>query len=437
MLTTRNIGSPYKMKKIIIIVIVLVAAAFIGMPYITGKVAQSETEKLVERMNQGNQKYGYSEIVKYERGFRSTQSSFKLLFPLDGDELEVLYSCDGSHGVTSYAYECQIDSFGEYQAFVAEHLQGNDPLSLTGSVSAFGSINQKINIAPIENIEIDGDTMSSEGGFVNFETNRELSEYKVDGDIGASKFSIDGAILNIASGKLNGDIEVADDGVQLGEFGLVASGFIYSINSYTLEVENFQLDTATTGNGQNIEIDYTVKTQNIDIKSEKNFPSIKKAVINLSGEGFDRASIAKLTKLVQEMSEQGDITPQQQAVLIPAAEGLLKKGLGLKLDVDVDFDKDKMTSVFDFKLIDDATITDLSAVLFNPESLLDKLSIESNTFLPDTLLAIDNTLATTVENNPMFNRKGNGFSSELVLKKDNMSLNGEKVTFEELMNSAR
>jgi len=109
--------------------------------------------------------------------------------------------------------------------------------------------------------------------------------------------------------------------------------------------------------------------------------------------------------------------------------------LGLKLDVDVDFEKDEMTSKIDFQLIDDATITDLSAFIFDPVSLLDKLSLENSIFVPDTLLEFDDSLAVTVQNSPMFNRKDNGFKSELVLKKNNMSLNGEKITFDELMNA--
>jgi len=424
------------MKKVIIPIVVLVIAAFIGMPYITGKVAESETNKLVDRMNQGSQSYGHTEITKYKRGFRSTESSFKLLFPYAGDEVEVLYSCDGSHGVISYSYECQIDSLGEYKAFVDTYLEGSDPLSVTGSVSILGSIEQRINLDAIEDIQTDGGKLSSKGGFVSIETDPKLKNFKFDGDIGSSEFSVEDVMLKINSVELNGDIEIADDGVQLGEADFVASNFIYSKSNSTLEVKAFEVDTETTGNNESIAFDYDISAQNVVVKSDKEFPPIKKAVINLTGKGFDRTSVAQLTKTLQEVSEQGDFTPEQQAVLIPAAEGLLKKGLGLKLDVDFDFDKDEMTSEIDFKLIDDATITDLSAVVFNPESLLDKLSLENSVFLPETILEFDDSLAATVRNSPMFNRKGNGFKSELILKKNDMSLNGEKVTFAELMNSA-
>ena len=423
------------MKKITLLLAVLILAAFIGMPYITGKVAESETNKLVAQMSQGNQSNGYAEITKYERGFRSTQSSFKLLFPYADEEVEVLYSCDGSHGVISYSYKCQIDSLGDYKVFVDTHLEGSDPLSLTGSVSVLGSIKQRINLDVIENIEADGGKISSEGGFVSIETDPELKNFKFNGDIGASEFSVENVMLRIKSIEFNGDIESADDGVQLGEASFVTSNVIYSKSNSVLEIKGFKVDTKATGNRESIAFDYDMSAQDIVVKSDKKFPSIKKAIINLAGKGFDRSSVAQLTKTLQEVSEQGDFTPQQQAALLPAAEGLLKKGLGLILDVDVDFEKDEMTSKIDFQLIDDATITDLSAFIFDPVSLLDKLSLENSIFVPDTLLEFDDSLAVTVQNSPMFNRKGNGFKSELVLKKNNMSLNGEKITFDELMNA--
>ena len=420
------------MKKIILIVIVLAVAGVVGMPYVIGKVAQSETEKLVEQINHDNNGVIYTEITKYERAFKSTQSSFKLRF----DETEVHVNCDGAHGIISYAYECQIDSLGQYKEFIDTYLQGKDPLSFVGNASAFGSFEQRINIDAIETIEVDGDKVSSDGGFINIESNHKLSGYKVKGNIGASEFSADGALLKMASVKVNADVEVADDGLQLGELGLLASNFIYSIDSNTFNVKDFKLAIETAASGESIGFDYGINAQDLVIQSEKDFPPIKKAIIKFSGNGFDRTSVAQLTKLVQEMSEQEEITPQQQALFMPAVEGLLKEGLGLKLDVDINFDKEKMASQIDLKLIDDATITDFSAVLFNPESLLDKLTLESDIFLPDELLDIDSSLATAVENNPVFQREGSGFKSDLVLKKNDISLNGEKLTFNELMNSA-
>ena len=424
------------MKKIILVVVIFAVVAVVGMPYIIGTVAQSETEKLVEQINHDNKGVIYTEITKYERGFKSTQSSFKLRFTASGDETEILVNCDGAHGVISYAYECKIDSLGQYKVFIDTYLQGTDPLSFVGNVSAFGSFEQQINIDAIESIEVDGDKVSSEGGFINIESNIELNGYKIEGNIGASEFSSDDAQLKMTSVKMNADVDVADDGLQLGELGLLASNFIYSIDNSTVDVKDFQLEIETKASGQSIGFNYGIDAKDLTIQSEKTFPPIKKAVINFSGNGFDRASVAQLTKLLQEMSEEENITPEQQALFMPAVEGLMKKGLGLKLNADIDFDKEQMTSQFDLNLIDDATITDFSAVLFNPESLLDKLTLESNLFLPDVLLDFDNSLATTVENSPVFQREGSGFKNALVLKKNDISLNGEKLSFNELLDSA-
>jgi len=425
------------MKKIILILVVLLAVvAFIGMPYITGSVAEKETRKLIEQTNQQSSSFAYTEIVKYNRSFKSTEASFKSLLSSDGDETEVYYSCNGSHGVTSYSYRCEIDSFDEYKVFVEEYLQGKDPLSLTGSVSVFGAIHQRVNLDKIEPVKIEDGTLSSAGGFIDIETDQSLSGFKLEGDFGTSEFSDDEGSFKINSIKLNGDIDVADDGVQLGEFDFIASKFFIQAEDSVVEVEAFELDTESTGNSKSIAFEYAIKTKNVNIQSpDADIPAIKEAKINFSGEGFDRASVAQLTKIFQEMSEQGDITPQQQAVLIPAAEGLLKEGLGLSLDIDVNVDNDKMTSTTNLKLIEDATITDFSAVIFNPESILDKLAYDSSSFIPSSMLSLDASFAPIVENSPLFIQKGDGFKSELVLKKNNMSINGKKVTFDELMGS--
>jgi len=136
------------LKKIIILVLVI-AAVFIGGPFYSGKVAETETMKLVEKMNQSSTEYGSTEVLKYDRGMRSTSARYKYTPPaafaaFTKDFGEIVYTCDSSHGITGIDYTCSLEGESVYSKFVAENLDGKDPLSVYGSISAFGGISQTI-----------------------------------------------------------------------------------------------------------------------------------------------------------------------------------------------------------------------------------------------------------------------------------------------------
>ncbi len=65
----------FPLKKIIIVLIILAVALVVGAPYFTGKIAETETLKMVEKAKEDPSLYGKMEIVSYDRGYRSTNSS--------------------------------------------------------------------------------------------------------------------------------------------------------------------------------------------------------------------------------------------------------------------------------------------------------------------------------------------------------------------------
>ena len=141
------------MKKTIMILAVVAITAFLAMPFITGTVAEKGIHQLVENINQRSSEYGTTEIMSYERGYRSTSSRFKWTPPTIYKELidgEIVYSCDGSHGVLGFSYTCKLDSLEGYTQFVAQQLEGKDPLSLSGSISVLGNNEQTLQLAAFD-----------------------------------------------------------------------------------------------------------------------------------------------------------------------------------------------------------------------------------------------------------------------------------------------
>ena len=127
------------MKKLLIPLAVLFAIILI-MPFVTGNVAESVTRQLSAEVNAKQLEYGTRNIKEYERGYRSTNFQLEWTAPIQLQPLfpeGMSYDCNGSHGILSYQYECQALDVPNYSRFVEEYLDGVDPVSIGGEVSAF------------------------------------------------------------------------------------------------------------------------------------------------------------------------------------------------------------------------------------------------------------------------------------------------------------
>jgi len=93
------------MKKLIIGMSAVAAAVVVGVPYLTGKVAEDKSKELVDQINASASHLGTVEVLDYQRGFRSSTSDYKYRFSKPYQELtkleEIEYSCDIGHGINS------------------------------------------------------------------------------------------------------------------------------------------------------------------------------------------------------------------------------------------------------------------------------------------------------------------------------------------------
>ena len=135
------------MKKSVFIGIVLTIALLLGAPYLSGKIAETQTLKWVDAINRESKLYGDLDVLSYHREFASSRAKYAYTPPLllakilqSNDAIE--YSCDSQHGVWGVDFACQLERAGAYTEFVEQQLAGVDPLSMHGSLSAFGKITQ-------------------------------------------------------------------------------------------------------------------------------------------------------------------------------------------------------------------------------------------------------------------------------------------------------
>lgn len=154
------------MKKSVFISIFLTIALLLGAPYLSGKIAETQTLKWVDAIIREPKLYGDLDVVSYHREFASSRAKYAYTPPLllakilqSNDAIE--YSCDSQHGVWGVDFACQLERAGAYIEFVEQRLAGVDPLSMHGSLSAFGKITQTLDFDAIANVFIVGDFVTS------------------------------------------------------------------------------------------------------------------------------------------------------------------------------------------------------------------------------------------------------------------------------------
>jgi len=427
------------MKKIIIIPVVLLVAAFIGMPYIVGKVAEKASYEIVAKTNQDSDIYGTTEITEYQRSFRSTKSSFSYSPPDSFTELgwvygDIKYQCDGSHGVLSYSYSCNLLQVGQYVEFINEHLNGIDPFSIEGQISVFGKITQLIKVDSFS-IEEDDGKLEFKGASIESITDGKLRDYILDGEFKGLVFSNDETQGIIEKSTLSGDIYITDDKLQFGDIKI-------DLNKIDLKSEqgnkhlifkNVLVTTSSKEKGENVDVNLQFDANKLSITENQVSHDIDNFELGLELTGLDRNAVVELNEISKELSTNTELTPEQSLQFLPVVEKLLKKGLILSFDIKTDYQGETAYGDLNVNFIDNMTLAESSALMFNPESILDKLIVKSTTKIPNSIIVTKPELKFLLEESPLYKAAGSGFESSIVLEKDNVSLNGDSIDFMELL----
>ena len=191
------------MKKIIIsgVAVAVAAIGLVGAPYLTGLIAERDTRDLANTFN-ADARYGEIAIVSYERGIRSSRVEYEYKLPeylqdLSKDSDIVEYSCDYSHGIIGIAYNCNFNSNPMYQTILDTFFAGEDPLSITGSISAFGSFDQTIEFKEINHTMEDGAAIKLAPGKIVVRSDSNFEDYDGEAEFGALEFSNEGGAMTI------------------------------------------------------------------------------------------------------------------------------------------------------------------------------------------------------------------------------------------------
>ncbi len=433
------------MKKGLIAVAVLVAGGVAAMPYVTGKIAESETRNMLGIMSEKPEQYGRMAIKQYDRGYRSSKVSYDYELPaslalMAGGEKTYVVDCDYVHGLLGITYDCDFLGNPEYKAFIEKEFDGKDPVSLTGAVTMGGGWSQNLAIEAID-AETDTGTFKLEPSTMSVQTNKEFSVY--EGEVKLGKFdiaSVEGT-LKMNPSNLVFNLKPTEIGLyegkytmDVGDLELLAEGNTMTMSGLTLDAEGVE-----RGEVMDAMVDLSLADFSGGGASAKNV-KLKYDVLGLNSQALlDYQEFANQMQADMLASlEEGDVeaaTANQMMALLPIVERMLDKGLKLNVKASGDIMEKPNSMQIDMELLKKTSFTELSALAFNPESVLSHFNVSMAASLNQGLVQSNPQLGAMIANSPFFKSVDGNYETALKVGEES-AVNGQKVSFQQLMGMA-
>ena len=433
------------MKKIIIIVVLAALVLFFGAPYFTGKVAETETLKMVDKINQSSTEYGSTEILKYDRGIRSTSARYKYTPPIaltaiSSEFGEIVFACESSHGVTGIDYTCALEGESAYSRFVAENLDGKDPISVYGSISAFGGINQTIALDEVKGLEVDGATLNFPNAELSIDTDASASKFDINGY--SDSFELGGQGENLSVGKMSieGDFEKITGALFTGDMLMKVDHFDMQSVLGDTSIKGITMLTNASEQGDNLSSQLQFSVKEIAAAASP-LGTVEDLDLKLDLMGLDKQSIIEYQEFTQriqrdilsslESGTEPQANPADMAQMMPILEGLLKQGLEVNSKVSAKLDGKPNKISLDLKLLEALSLAQMSLFMTNPDDALKKLDVALDASLDKSLVDSQPIAAAFIGQSPLVNAGSDDYSIDLALGKE-IKLNGKVMSFSEL-----
>jgi len=432
------------MKKLMIVLAILIGVVILGAPYISGKVAESETHRLVEEINQSPANYGAIKILSYDRSFRITESTFRYMLPaalsMATKIQSIDYNCHSKHGITGINYSCGLIKKDAYKRFVDSNTGGRDPISITGSVSLFGSVHQTLKIDSIKNLESGPSTLNLANTELSVRTDRQLSSYDVSGHSDGITLLNGAERISIGAIQLKGTLDRSEAGLLVGDTYLDIASLMTKIGNETYTIEGLLVETNTLENGEYTDSKTSIAVDSV-LTANAPFNSIDDLNLELDINGINTVAFMEyqdfysqlqnevLTSL--ESNTEPDIASDQAQQIIPILEKMLRPELlfDSKFSVRLNQKPAKINIIID--LLDSLTMEQMKTLAITPESLLEKFDIKVDITLNKELVDSTPMLANVIPKASVFETSKDNYTSKWRLSKQ-VQLNGEQLTLAEL-----
>jgi len=431
------------LKKLIIVIAFVLAALLFGAPYYTGKVAEAETLKLVDSMNQSSAEYGSTEVLNYDRGLRSTTARYKYTPPAPFETFskefgDIVYACESNHGVTGIDYTCALEGESAYSKFVDEKLDGKDPLSVFGSISAFGGITQTIALDEVKGLEVDGATLNFPKAQISLATDTNASSFDISGGSDAFEMEGNGEKLSVGKMTIEGDFSQVTGSLFTGDMLMKVDhvNTVGALGESSFKGLSVSSDASEQGDTLSSKVLFSIKEV---VAPGLPFETAEDINFGLDLAGLDTQSVIEYQEFVQQVQrdtlaalENGsEVDPNQMAQIMPILEGMLKEGLKVNSKMSAKLNGKPNEIALDLKLLESLTLAQMGLFMTNPDDALAKLDVSLDASLDKALVDAQPLAAAFIAQSPLMAAGSDDYSVDLKLGKK-IELNGKAMSFSEL-----
>jgi len=431
------------LKKLFIVIVLVLAALLFGAPYYTGKVAEAETLKLVDSMNQSSAEYGSTEVLNYDRGLRSTTARYKYTPPAPFETFskefgDIVYACESNHGVTGIDYTCALEGESAYSKFVDEKLDGKDPLSVFGSISAFGGITQTIALDEVKGLEVDGATLNFPKAQISLATDTNASSFDISGGSDAFEMEGNGEKLSVGKMTIEGDFSQVTGSLFTGDMLMKVDhvNTVGALGESSFKGLSVSSDASEQGDTLSSKVLFSIKEV---VAPGLPFETAEDINFGLDLAGLDTQSVIEYQEFVQQVQrdtlaalENGsEVDPNQMAQIMPILEGMLKEGLKVNSKMSAKLNGKPNEIALDLKLLESLTLAQMGLFMTNPDDALAKLDVSLDASLDKALVDAQPLAAAFIAQSPLMAAGSDDYSVDLKLGKK-IELNGKAMSFSEL-----
>lgn len=426
------------MKKIVILLAIVAIVFVAAMPYVTGRIAEDITLQMASQMNTSGNGYGQLDVSSYQRGYNSTQSSFKWSAAAAiGVVLE--YDCEGQHGLLKYSYQCKAKNIPDYTEFVNKELGGIDPLSLEGNVSIFGAATQTIKLNAFEVKEEGGDVLSVLPGSLDINTDKDFDIFDLHGEFAGLNVSGADGDFSVSGIDLKGALRINHHKFAIGDI-------VVSLNDFTAKSQSSGGDLKLNGlsltgfaeeQGENMRVGYKFSMDEFvqsQLPDQSSDVDVKNIAVDFQIDGIDMAQFALISEEFQSISAlpEEDYNAAMLAMW-PDLEGLLKPGLKIATTVSAIYLSEPFNAEVDVELLDKLALGDFMLVAVDPSSLFSKFKAKLSNRLPKVMVASSPQAEAMLANSPLYVETDKSYDSRIDLLDNEVTMNGDKMNIEELL----
>lgn len=440
------------MKKIVVGVVAVLALVAAGMPFVSGMVMEKGFRQCVENFNAMNAGTGADlrlQILRYERGFSSSEVEWKIslgsLKTLYGIE-EILFTDRAEHGYTGVVSTTSLAGNSWYTDFVNERLGGTTPFAMTTEYTLTGDIRSVLSLKPFS-LQMENETLESKSGQLVVECDWKLEQFRSSGSWEGFTASDTLSMTGVSFGS---DLRMISSFIWDGQAALQIDQVMAHDDTVSMEMENLLADYSVKYDGEKrtLAAEASYGVGRFSDGSEK----VEHGAATIGFTGLDAVAYEEAMRLYMDlvstmMAEIAAAGEDQEKVMqvleeqmnsisfqvMAVYEKFLKGGLEVYVrDLHAGVRQGEIQGDVVLRLEKDMTLAQMIPLMNQPERIFDYISLQSDLRLPAELAGDNPMLFEPLSpgmRTGLFVKKGAELVHRAETRDNKLFINGEELIF--------